>query len=68
MRTDEKVITLEIVECEICLREIPISEAKMDEAADYVHHFCGLECYARWRAQEPKEKPGARDPSKKSVP
>lgn len=55
MPINESVIILEIVECEVCLREIPISEAKMDEAADYVHHFCGLDCYARWRAQEPQE-------------
>jgi hypothetical protein len=55
MLIDDKVLVLEIVECEVCLKEIPVSEAKMDEAADYVHHFCGLECYAKWRAQEPKE-------------
>lgn len=55
MLIDEKVPVLEIVECEVCLKEIPVSEAKMDEAADYVHHFCGLECYARWRAQDAKE-------------
>jgi hypothetical protein len=55
MPTEEKEIVLEIVECEVCFKEIPVSEAKMDEAADYVHHFCGLECYARWREQEPKE-------------
>jgi hypothetical protein len=52
----EKAIILEIVECEICLREIPVSEAKTEEAVDYVHHFCGIECYARWRAQEDREK------------
>jgi len=56
MPIDEKVLVLEKVECEICLKEIPVSEAKMDEAADYVHHFCGLECYAIWRAQELPEK------------
>jgi len=47
----ENEIVLEIVSCEICLKEIPASAAKTDEAADYVHHFCGLECYARWREQ-----------------
>jgi len=56
MPDNEKAIELEIVECEICLKEIPVSEAKMDEAVDYVHHFCGIECYARWREQETPEK------------
>jgi len=57
MPDTKKAIALEIVECEICLREIPVSEAKMEEAVDYVHHFCGIECYARWRAQEIPETP-----------
>lgn len=39
------------VACEICFKQIPISEAKSLEASDYVHHFCGLECYARWKGQ-----------------
>lgn len=46
------------VACEICLKQIPLSEAKSDEASDYVRYFCGLECYARWRAQEKKQDPG----------
>lgn len=37
--------------CEVCLKEIPASEAKSAEAEDYVLYFCGLECYGRWRAQ-----------------
>jgi len=45
----------EKVACEVCLKEIPLSEAKSDEASDYVRHFCGLECYARWKEQEKKE-------------
>lgn len=55
MPIDDKTVILEIVECEVCLKEIPASEAKMDEAADYVHHFCGLECYALWRAKADEE-------------
>lgn len=38
-----------LVPCEVCLTEIPLSEAKVEEAADYVAHFCGLECYDKWR-------------------
>ena len=44
------------VSCEVCLKEIPVSEAKVDEASDYVRHFCGLECYAAWKEQEEKPK------------
>lgn len=55
MPIDDRAIVLEIVECEVCLKEIPVSEARMEEAAEYVHHFCGLECYAKWRAQEDQE-------------
>lgn len=45
------------VPCELCLKEIPVSEAKVDEAADYVRYFCGLDCYAKWKEQ--KQKPEA---------
>lgn len=43
------------VSCEACLKEIPVSEAKSEEAADYVIFFCGLECYELWRTQEDEE-------------
>lgn len=36
------------IECMICLKEVPLSEAKNVEAADYVMHFCGLDCYHQW--------------------
>lgn len=39
----------ERVACEVCLREVPRSEAIVPEAADYVAYFCGLECYEKWR-------------------
>ena len=45
----------DLVTCEICLKEIPVSEAKSEEASDYVAHFCGLECYAIWNAQQQKD-------------
>jgi hypothetical protein len=45
---------IDFVECEICLEEIPISEAKSEEASDYVAHFFGLECYAIWKSQSQK--------------
>ncbi|MDX2504401.1 MAG: DUF3330 domain-containing protein [Gammaproteobacteria bacterium] len=44
-----------LVACEICMKEIPVSEAKSEEATDYVAHYCGLECYAIWKAQQHKD-------------
>ena len=40
---------VETVSCEICLKEVPTSEATTPEAMDYVAHFCGLECYSKWQ-------------------
>lgn len=37
-----------IVECSVCLNEVPISEARSAEATDYVVYFCGLDCYQQW--------------------
>jgi hypothetical protein len=37
------------VSCAVCEHEVPLSEAVVPEAADYMAHFCGLECYERWR-------------------
>jgi hypothetical protein len=39
------------VACTICMKEVPISEAVIPEATDYVTHFCGVECYDKWRRQ-----------------
>lgn len=41
----------ERVACEVCLKEIPRSEATVAEAADYVAYFCGLDCYDEWQAK-----------------
>ena len=38
----------EAVKCEVCLKEVPLSEAHVPEAEDYVVSFCGLECYDKW--------------------
>jgi len=42
-RTDSQVA------CAVCEHEVPLSEAPVREASDYMAHFCGLECYERWR-------------------
>jgi len=39
----------EKVKCETCLKEVPASEAHLEEAEDYVIHFCGLDCFDKWR-------------------
>jgi len=45
----------ETVTCEVCLKEVPVTEARNVEATDYVIHFCGLECYTKWKEQNNKE-------------
>ncbi|SEM69988.1 DUF3330 domain-containing protein [Nitrosomonas marina] len=55
MNEELKPIDPEMVACEVCLKEIPLSEAKSSEASDYVLHYCSLECYAKWKEQ-PKDK------------
>lgn len=45
----------EYVQCDVCMKEIPASEAKNFEAVDYVAHFCGLECYEKWMQEANKE-------------
>jgi hypothetical protein len=49
------------VACDICMKEIPVTEARSEEADDYVRHFCGLECYGKWRAQQEETGEGDAD-------
>lgn len=49
-----KPVDPETIACNVCMKEIPISEAKSDEASDYVLHYCSLECYAKWKKQNHK--------------
>ena len=44
----------ELVECEVCLKEVPASAAKNEEAQDYVAHFCGIDCFAKWKEKQEK--------------
>ena len=39
------------ISCSVCQHEVPLSEAVVPEAADYVAYFCSLDCYAAWRTQ-----------------
>lgn len=45
----------QLVSCEICLKSVPLSEADIVEASDYVAYFCGLECYDIWRHKHKQE-------------
>jgi Domain of unknown function (DUF3330) len=51
MPTSDKSAEPALVSCEVCLKEVPITEATIPEATDYVVHFCGLECYEKWKSQ-----------------
>jgi hypothetical protein len=34
------------------MKEVPIAEANSFEAVDYVIHFCGLECFEKWKQKK----------------
>ena len=48
----------ENVSCDVCLTEIPDSVAMSGEGDEYTQHYCGIECYDKWREKE-KQSPGA---------
>jgi hypothetical protein len=52
VREPEQPSDPEMIPFSVCFKEIPVSEALNEEAVDYVLHFCGLECYAKWKNQE----------------
>ena len=51
MTAIQRPVEPDLVACEMCMKEVPASEAQCAEAAEYVLHFCGLECFAKWKAQ-----------------
>ena len=55
MNSKQSTDSWELVDCEICLKEIPLSEAKNEEATDYVMYFCGLECFEKWKESKGAE-------------
>lgn len=52
MIEQEKIVAPEIVSCEVCFKEIPLSEATSVKATDYIVYYCGLECYDKWKKQD----------------
>jgi hypothetical protein len=51
MTKNDIEVDVELVSCEICLREVPLNEATNPETEDYIVHFCGLECFEQWKRQ-----------------
>ena len=47
----------EVTSCQICMKEVPISATLSEEGADYLHHFCGLDCLETWRQKARQEFP-----------
>jgi Domain of unknown function (DUF3330) len=37
-------------QCAVCSIEVPLDEAVVPEPMERLMYFCGLDCYARWRA------------------
>ena len=54
MTTGDKPSEVKRISCEICLKEVPKSEAIVPEASDYVAYFCGMDCYTKWKNQPDK--------------
>lgn len=61
MTTNAKLVEVEHFSCEVFMKEVPLTEGENPETADYIVHFCGLECYEEWKSQNAK--PG--EPAKK---
>lgn len=53
MHNDE-VLEDDLLECEICLAEIPDTVTDSAEADEYVSHYCGLDCYQKLRERSEK--------------
>lgn len=47
---DEPACTL--VQCAVCLTEIPPDASVSADVLDTIQHFCGLECLSVWRARQ----------------
>ena len=54
MFKDNKQVKPERVACDVCLKEVPKSEAMSPDATGYMVHFCGLDCYEKWKNTKEK--------------
>lgn len=50
MSTDDASVVKVWGQCMVCAIEVPLDVAIVPEPTDRLVHFCGLDCYARWRA------------------
>lgn len=50
-----------LLACRVCLSEIPASVADASEARDYVHYFCGADCYLIWMEADTKSQESSTD-------
>jgi len=44
-----------IIECAVCLEEIPVSAAKVSDIQDYIQYYCGIDCYKIWQDKHKKQ-------------
>jgi len=58
MNDQNKTVAPEQISCEICLKEVPKTDAQSVEMNDYAMYFCGLECFEKWRGQQDKNEEG----------
>ncbi|WP_425648356.1 DUF3330 domain-containing protein [Cupriavidus sp. Met-2] len=54
--------------CCVCCKEIPLDAAFTPEGAEYVEHFCGLECYRRFQARAKAGNETSADPNACDLP
>ena len=45
----DKAVEEKLLDCDQCIREIPVSEDVSGEAGDYIMHYCRIECYEDWK-------------------
>lgn len=65
MTTHDKPVEIEQVSCEICMKEVPVTDAMVPEAEGYFVHFCGLDCYQHWKEKHDKSAEEAGKPESK---
>ena len=54
--------------CCVCCKEIPLDAAFTPEGAEYVEHFCGLDCYERFQARAKALNESSTDPNACGIP
>ena len=49
------------ISCSACRKVVPLSAAFTPEGAEYVEHFCGIECYQQFVAEAKRRAADAPD-------